>query len=164
MSVVAVIGNPRPASRTHAVARAIARELAAATGAEVGHEVDLAPLGGRVLDPRDPDAAAAVETVLAASALVVASPTYKATYTGLLKAFLDRVGTGALAGTPAAPVMLGGAPDHRLAVDLHLTPLLLELGASVPARGLFVLEGELDRLDAIAAGWAAHWRDRHPVR
>jgi len=50
--------------------------------------------------------------------------------------------------------MLGGAPVHRLAVDVHLTPLLLELGASIPARGLFVLESALDGFPAAAAAWA----------
>lgn len=154
MSVVAVVGNPRPESRTHGVARTLAHELSRVTGAPVGAEVDLARLAGRVLDPADPDAAAAVDRVLGASVLVIASPTYKATYSGLLKALLDRIGTGALGGTVAVPVLLGGSPRHQLAVDVHLTPLLLELGASVPARGLFVLESELAGFGEVAADWA----------
>ena len=85
--------------------------------------------------------------------LVVASPTYKGTYTGLLKAFLDLLGPNALAGVRAVPVMLAGAPDHKLALDVHLTPLLHELGASVPDRGLFVLEADVDRIDEIARAW-----------
>jgi FMN reductase len=40
-------------------------------------------------------------------------------------------------------------------VDVHFTPLLLELGAVVPARGLFILEAELDGFDAFAAEWSA---------
>jgi FMN reductase len=52
-------------------------------------------------------------------------------------------------------VLLGGAPNHQLAVDVHFTPLLLELGAAVPARGLFVLESEGDGFAAVAAKWAA---------
>ena len=116
--------------------------------------VDLAALAERVLVRDDADAARAVGQVLAAEALVVASPTYKATYTGLLKAFLDRIGTGALAGAPALPLMVGAGAAHALAVDVHLTPLLLELGARVPARGLYVLEEELDEVAARAATWA----------
>lgn len=85
----------------------------------------------------------------------MASPTYKATYTGLLKAFLDRLATGSLAGKRAVPVLLGGTPSHQLAVDVHVTPLLLELGATVPARGLFVLESELADFGSFAAKWAA---------
>jgi FMN reductase len=59
-----------------------------------------------------------------------------------------------LAGSAAVPMLLGGAPDRRLAVDVHLTPLLLELGA-VPTRGLFVLESELPDFPRAAADWAS---------
>jgi len=96
-----------------------------------------------------------VERARASDILVVATPTYKASYTGLLKAFFDRYGTNGLAGVTAVPVMLGGAPIHALAVDTHLTPLMLELGASCPTRGLFILESELDRLDEVIAAWQA---------
>jgi FMN reductase len=154
LAVVDVVGNPRPGSRTHGLARTLARELARVLPASTTAEVDLAPLGPRVLDPADAQAAAATEVVLAADVLVVASPTYKATYSGLLKSFLDRLGTGSLAGKAAVPLLLGGAPGHKLAVDVHFTPLLLELGAAVPVRGLFVLEADVEAFGPFAAGWA----------
>lgn len=157
-TVLAVIGNPRPESRTHGLARTLAAELAGALPGGVTDEVDLAALGPRVLDFGDEVAGEAVGRVLAADVLVLASPTYKATYSGLLKAFLDRLGTGALDGTPAVPVLLGGAPDHRLALDVHFSPLLLELGASVPVRGLFVLESEVESFAVRAAAWVAEHR------
>jgi FMN reductase len=50
--------------------------------------------------------------------------------------------------------MVGAAPHHALAVDVHLTPLLLELGASVPRRGLYVLESELAEFEGRAREWA----------
>ena len=75
--------------------------------------------------------------------------------TGLLKAFFDRFGTNALAGVVAVPMMMGGAPIHFLAVDTHLTPLLQEIGASCPTRGLFILESELDALDTVVERWRA---------
>jgi FMN reductase len=153
--VVALVGNPRPHSRTHGVARALAGAIARAAGAPHIEEVDLAALGPRVLEPAAHAVTEAVARVVAADVLVVASPTYKATYTGLLKAFLDRVPSGGLAGVAAVPVLLGGVPDHRLAVDVHLTPLLLELGATVPARGLFVHEDALDGFGEAAIAWAA---------
>ena len=151
--IVAITGNPRPESRTHGLARTLAAELAAALDGSVT-DVDLAVLGPRVLDPADPDASAAVAQVLDADVLVLASPTYKATYSGLLKSFLDRFGTGRLAGKAAVPILLGGAPNHQLAVDLHFAPLLLELGAAVPVRGLFVLESDVDDFPSFAAKWA----------
>ncbi len=157
-TVLAVIGNPRPGSRTHRIARTVAAELRRALDLPATDldEVDLAPFGPRVLDYEDTQVAHEVERVLAADVLVVASPTYKATYAGLLKAFLDRVGTGALTGS-AVPVLLGGAPNHTLALDAHFTPLLAELGAATPTRGLFVLESELDGFEQTAAVWADRW-------
>jgi FMN reductase len=152
--VVGLVGNPRPQSRTHSLARTLTREIARVLGPARVTEVDLAPFGPRVLDPSDEAAGAAVDEILGADVLVVASPTYKAAYSGLLKSFLDRFGTGSLAGAAAVPVLLGGAENHRLAVDVHFTPLLLELGAAVPVRGLFVLEAEVENFGPFAAAWA----------
>jgi FMN reductase len=152
--IVTVVGNPRPASRTHAIAQTLASELARAFGSEPPVEVDLAELGPAVLDPDDERANAAVADVLAGELLVIASPTYKATYSGLLKAFLDRLGTGSLAGAAAVPILLGGAPNHTLAIDVHFAPLLYELGARVPVRGLFVLEADLPQFAETAQRWA----------
>jgi FMN reductase len=157
-SVLAVIGNPRPESRTHGLARTLVAEVATALDATVLEEVDLAVLGAAVLDWGDAAAGAAVKRVLEADVLVLSSPTYKGSYSGLLKAFLDRVGGGALAGAAAIPILLGGAPNHTLAVDVHFSPLLRELGAVVPAGGLFVLESDVETFGAFAAGWAARWQ------
>ena len=152
--IASLVGNPRPQSRTHGLARTLAEQIARVLGATGVADVDLAPFGPRVLDPADEAVTAAVGEILAADLLVVASPTYKAAYSGLLKSFLDRFGNGSLAGTAAVPVLLGGMPDHRLAVDVHFTPLLLELGAAVPARGLFVLEAEVADFGTAASAWA----------
>ncbi|HEX5192425.1 MAG TPA: NAD(P)H-dependent oxidoreductase [Solirubrobacteraceae bacterium] len=158
-TVLAIAGNPRPGSRTQGLARTLASELAAVLDGTMADEVDLAALGPKVLDYDDPLAAAAAARTLDADVLVISSPTYKATYSGLLKAFLDRIGTGALAGAAAIPILLGGAPNHMLAVDVHFTPLLIELGAVVPAGGLFVLESDVESFPAFAATWARERRE-----
>ena len=152
MSVVVLVGNPKPRSRTYQAAHLVAEKL---VGQPPELSVDLADLGAALLDWSDARVAEIVAAVQASDLAVVASPTYKATYSGLLKAFLDRLGTGSLAGKTAVPVLLGGAPNHQLAVDVHFTPLLLELGAAVPVRGLFVLEADVDGFPAFAAKWAA---------
>jgi FMN reductase len=77
-----------------------------------------------------------------------------ATLAYLLKAFLDRYGSNGLAGTVAVPVMTGGWPGHLLAVEVHLRPVLVELGATVPARGLYVTEPDISTPDAAIAKWA----------
>jgi FMN reductase len=139
MSTVIVVGNPKPKSRTLDAARVVVEQLTARS-ADV--EFDLAEFGAALLDWADPGVAAAVDQVKAARLVVVASPTYKATYTGLLKLFLDRFGADSLAGIPVVPLMLGGDTRHSLAVEVFLKPVLAEIGASTPTRGLFLLDSD----------------------
>lgn len=136
-----VVGNPKPRSRTLAVAEQVAREL---TGAEPGLVVDLAELGPDLLDPTSAEIADLVRAVGQADLVVVASPTYKASYTGLLKLFLDRFPAGTGLPGLAVPLMLGAGPAHALAAELHLRPLLTELGATVPGPALYVLDAAYD--------------------
>ena len=149
-----VVGNPKPGSRTLAAATTVLRRL---VGAEPDLVIDLATLGTALLDWRDASVSALVDEVGAADLVVVASPTYKATYTGLLKLFLDRFDAGVGLRGVAVPVMLGAAPQHALAAELHLRPLLVELGASVPVPALYVPEREHDRSEAYDA-WAERAR------
>ncbi|MEU5881363.1 NAD(P)H-dependent oxidoreductase [Spirillospora sp. NPDC047279] len=157
VSFVVIIGNPRPGSRTATAATGAARAVAEAAGIPDTPEIiDLSELAPLLLRPEPADAVAeALDRVLSADVILVASPTYKGTYTGLLKVFLDRVAGGALAGKIALPLLLLGAPQHALAVEVHLRPLLVELGATVPTPGLALLESELERLDSVLAEWAA---------
>ena len=137
--VAIVVGNPKPRSRTYEAAGLVAEKL---TGAPPDLRIDLADLGAGLLDWSDPAVAETVATVQACDLVVFASPTYKATYTGLLKLFLDRFPGGSLGGVTAVPLMLGGHWRHSLASDLLLKPVLVEIGATCPTRGLFLLDTE----------------------
>lgn len=152
MTTIVVVGNPKPASRTLAAATYVAREL---TGADPDLVIDLANLGSDLLDWASPEVAALVEEVGRADLVVVASPTYKGTFTGLLKLFLDRFSGGTGLPGVAVALMVGASPAHALAPELSLRPVLTELGATVPGRGLFVLDGEHDDPAAYAAWLAA---------
>jgi FMN reductase len=153
--IAVVTGNPKPASRTHSVALAVADALAKELpGAETRPVIDLAGHAPRLFNWEDEELAELTAQVAAADIAVFASPTYKAAYTGMLKAFLDRYGNNGLAGVTAIPVMTGGWPGHLLAVEVHLRPVLVELGATVPARGLYVTEPELADLPAAVGKWA----------
>jgi len=132
-----VCGNPKPKSRTLEAALFVAERL---KGAPPDVVLDLVDIGPHLLVWGDPTATEAVESVRQCDAGVFASPTYKGTYTGLLKLFLDQIPTDGLAGTLAFPLMLGAAMGHAMAPDLLLKPVLVELGASCPARGLYLLE------------------------
>ncbi|MGY1812645.1 NADPH-dependent FMN reductase [Blastococcus sp. SYSU D00820] len=151
MSTVVVVGNPKPHSRTRAAAETVLERL---TGAPADRVVDVVDLGAGLLGRGDPAVDEAVTALRAAEVAVVASPTYKGTYTGLLKLFLDQVGTGDLAGVVAVPLMLGAGPGHAHAPDLLLKPVLVELGATTPTRGLYLLDRSWDD-PAVLDPWLA---------
>ncbi len=135
-----VVGNPRPASRTLAAALHLHREL---VGREPDLVVDVATLGAGLVDWSDAAIDELVAEVGRAGLVVFACPTYKATYTGLLKLFLDRFAAGQLTGV-AVPLMLGGGPAHALAPEHGLVPLLSHLGGVVPGSALYVLDQQYD--------------------
>jgi FMN reductase len=156
VSVVGVVvGNPKPASRTLAAADAVADAAARAAGLADAERltVDLAELGPELFDWSSARVRQAVDAVRSCALAVVASPTYKATYTGLLKAFLDWFSTNDLSAVTVVPLMVGAGPQHALAVEVHLRPVLVELGASLPTRGLYVTEAQLGELDEVVAVW-----------
>ncbi len=157
MSIVTVVGNPRAGSRTLEVAVAATDAVAARLGhTGAGEVIDLSAVAPVILDPvLDPALGLALERLAEARVVVLASPTYKATYTGLLKAFLDRLPPGALSATAALPILVMGDARHALAVEAHFRPLLVELGAFVPTPGLALLESELPGHEPIA-----RWADR----
>jgi FMN reductase len=153
---VIVVGNPKPASRTLTVAAAAASAVTRAAGLQDHpRTIDLCVLARHLLLPEpSPAVEEALDQVTSADLLLVASPTYKGTYTGLLKVFLDRLPHRALDQAVALPLMLMGIAGHAPAVDAYLRPLLIELGAAVPVPGLAVLESDLDRLDGVLGPWA----------
>lgn len=136
MSTVIIVGNPKPNSRTLHAAQLLATAITGSTSHEI---IDVVDLGGDLLGWEEPSVQAAVQVAANAQLLIVASPTFKATYSGLLKLFLDQFATGdGLRGTVAVPLMLGAGPAHAMAPDLLLKPLLVELGASCPAAGIYL--------------------------
>ena len=130
------------------------KEARSTTAFEV---IEVSDLSSSLFVWGDPLIAEAKRRILQCDLLVVASPVYKASYTGLLKAFLDQFGRDELGALATVPVMLGAGSEHALAVELHLRPLLVEIGASCPTRGLYVLEDALDHLDDELDGWFELW-------
>lgn len=156
MSVVVLSGNPRPGSRTSAVARELAVALvgdgAVITAVELADIADEVLVGG-------PRTSAARETVRAARLLVVATPVYKGAYTGLLKAFLDTWSEGELSGLPTAALVVAGKDAHLHAGEIHLRPVLLEVGAHVPAPVLALPQRLVGEHGDLLAAWAQRYRE-----
>jgi len=165
MTVRAVIGNPNPGGRTttvgEAVAAAVADTIGGASGSTVAVEtIELAHIGPHLFEWGNDEVKTLTEQVASSTVNVFACPTYKATYTGLLKAFLDNYGNDGLAGTIAVPVMVGATPRHALAPEVYLRPLLVELGATVPTRALYILDSEMDGLAADVETWVRAAEDQ----
>ena len=154
-AIVVVSGNPRPGSRTLTLATAVGSAIAAAAGAGDPSVVDVGALGVGLLNPGDPGTAAALTLVREADLLVVATPTYKGSYTGILKVLLDQLPSGALTGKLAVPVVTAGVAPQAAAAEALLRQLLSELGAEVAEPGLPVVEAELSESAAVADKYAA---------
>jgi FMN reductase len=92
-----------------------------------------------VAEPR----ADAVEVIRAAGTLIVATPTYKGAYTGVLKVLFDELPARGLAGIAAVPVITAGIRSQAEATERHLHDLLVELAADPVAPALLVTDAEL---------------------
>jgi len=153
LTVSVVVGNPKARSRTWDAAHRTAEAL----GASSVVAVDLVDLGPGLLGWGDETVAAAVAQVRASEVAIFASPTFKATYSGLLKLFLDQFETSVgLGGVVAVPLMLGAHHGHQLAPEVHLKPVLVELGATCPTPALYLID-RASQPDPVAQAWAERW-------
>ncbi|TDW71036.1 FMN reductase [Kribbella pratensis] len=78
-----------------------------------------------------------LETVEAADALIVVSPTFSASYSGLFKMFFDVLDDQALAGKPVLLAATGGTERHSLVLDFALRPLFAYLKALPVPTGVY---------------------------
>jgi FMN reductase len=146
ITVVGVSGSPTRPSRTSALVDLVTHAYAESLGGEPT-VIELAPLLGELgAGPFRADiganARAAVERVEAADVIVVGSPAYRATYTGLFKLFFDHVGQYALADKPIILTATGGSDRHALLVEHQMRPLFGFFQALTLPLGIFASEGD----------------------
>jgi FMN reductase len=168
-SVVAVSGSLHAPSKSTALLRAITDSLAGKAEITVRLvEVSAlgAGLGGALTRGQLDDAAGqAIADIEAADLLVVASPVYRASYTGLFKHLFDLVGQGALSGTPVIVAASGGSDLHSLVIEHELKPLFAFFDAATLPLGVYakdadysdyVVVGEalLDRIERVTSAAA----------
>ena len=153
-SVLALSGSPSGVSRTAAAARSALDRLEE-RGYAVRHVAarDLPAedlLAARITNPH-------IRRVLAelaqADGVIVATPVYKASFTGLTKVLLDLLPQSALAGKAVLPLATGGTIAHLLAVDYGLRPVLCALGARHIVAATFLLDSAFVT-DPDAAGYS----------
>lgn len=88
-----------------------------------------------------------IEQVSLADGLLVATPVYKASFSGALKTLLDVLPERALQHKVALPIASGGSPAHMLAVDYALKPVLAALKAQEVLHGVFADDSQIQYLE-----------------
>jgi FMN reductase len=147
-TVVGFSGNITRPSKTRAFVDLVTRDIAARHGLSAS-TYDIEDLGrslGTARWARDLDSQAhpILEEILAADVLVVGSPTYKGSYTGLFKHFFDLIDPAALRGKPILLTATGGGERHALIVEHQLRPLFGFFQALVLPLGIYATEADFD--------------------
>jgi FMN reductase len=153
--VVFVNGSPSLPSRSSSVAQAIAARLESrglATRSFALRDFDAEDVF--LARTSAPKVAAFLEAIKGASAIVLSTPVYKATYTGALKALVDVIPPDALVGTPALGVGTTRLPAHGADLERAFGALFSFFRASAVGT-LVVLDEELTLRDGAATLAAA---------
>ena len=109
--------------------------------------LDLRTLPAKALleaDLSDSEIAAATSLVAGADAMVIVTPTYKGSYSGLLKTFIDLLPQYALRGKIVLPLATGGTVAHVQMLDHCLRPLLQTMWPLHVVQGCFVLDQHIE--------------------
>ena len=147
-AVAVISGSPSSNSRTGKLADTVVRRL-------VGQGVAARHIAVRDLDPvallsgdlTNPMIAEAVDLVGGASGIVLVTPTFKASFSGLLKAFIDILPQFGLKGKVVMPLAVGGTLSHVLFLDYALRPVLQSMMPAHVIRSQFMLDQWLTQTD-----------------
>jgi FMN reductase len=142
--VITVGGSPSGNSRSSAVLEYARRTIEHCGLRTWGISVrDLPPedlIYGRLGSPA---LAESMRLLRQARAVIIATPVYKASYSGVLKTFLDLLPERILDGKLVLPIATGGSPAHLLAIDYALRPVLTALGAQHTLRGVYIVDSQI---------------------
>lgn len=141
--VVTIAGSPSANSRSAAV-------LAYARDFLHSYHLSTATIQVRDLNAEEllwgrydgPSIREGIAKVQAARAVIIATPVYKAAYSGVLKAFLDLLPQDSLADKIILPIATGGSVAHLLSIDYALKPLFFALGAQHILKGLYIQDAQ----------------------
>ena len=135
ISIVAVSGSLHSPSKTTVLVREILEGFATALRSGAGndlevetHLIELSDIGREFSgalsrDDLSPIAEDALRSIESATLLIVASPVYRASFTGLFKHVFDFVGQYALIDKPVQLAATGGSNRHALIIEHQFRPL-----------------------------------------
>lgn len=142
MKLVMVVGAATPPGRLNNAIETLAAAIAARPDC-ASETINLAGSGieicdGRKIEDYNAPTRAAVDAVLAADAVLLASPVYRASFPGVLKNLLDLLPVEALRDKPVGILAMGGSAHHYLGVDWHLRMVLTWFGAVVMPNSVYL--------------------------
>lgn len=153
MKIIGISGSPTAVSRSSWLLRHFLDTLAAQHGAlnllEPVRARDLPAQALLQADFAHPELLDATGRVAQADIVVIATPIYKAAYSGLLKTFLDLLPQDGLRGKAVVLLATGGSNAHLLAVDYALKPVLSALGAREILDTVYATDAQLPRHDTL---------------
>jgi FMN reductase len=161
MSILLLGGSPAAPSSTGRLLDHVGDKLAA-----LGHrntKLNVRDLPAKALlhaDFADLALKRAIDAVAEADAIVIATPIYKASYTGVLKAFLDLLPQDGLKDKLVLPLATGGSQSHMLALDYALRPVLHALDARQVFTSIYATSQQLTWSDVsgLTVDTAIAWR------
>ena len=146
-TVLLIAGSPSESSRSAALLDAVSLRLAREDGLKV-ERLNIRELPAQALllaEWGHPEIIKALAQVQRARAIVVATPVYKAAYSGVLKVLLDLLPQTALREKTVLPLATGGSPHHMLALDYALRPVLQSLSARHILPGVYATDAQIPR-------------------
>jgi len=144
MTVLLIAGSPSAPSRSAVLLDAVAARLAErGVPAERLAIRELAAHALLLGEASHPSVQQAVEQLRRADVIVIATPVYKAAYSGVLKVFLDLLPQSALKGKTVLPLATGGSAHHMLALDYALRPVLQALAARHIIPGIYATDAQI---------------------
>jgi FMN reductase len=153
VTVLLIAGSPTSPSRSSALLEAVGQRLEG-RGARIDR-IAVRDLPAQPLlhaDWSHPAVERVIAQVAEARVVVIATPVYKAAYSGILKVLLDLLPQDGLKGKVVLPLATGGSPNHMLALDYALRP-----GAAVAGRAT-------DPAGRLRHRFAGHARQRRCAR
>jgi FMN reductase len=143
LRAIAISGSPRTPSKSKTLAEIMLQRLE--QSGCVTEMIDVAEMPAEALVARGPAAEidAAIDTVGRARIVIAATPTYRALYTGVLKAFFDLMPPAHLRGKICVPIQTGASPAHFLAIEYGLRPLFASL-EGVPIAGVYATDEQFE--------------------
>lgn len=144
--IVIISGSPNEASRLNGIVQYVQHQLIEQNLTTKIISVVYLPAEDLIhANFNSPAIQEANKLVEEANAVIIASPVYKASYTGVLKTYLDLLPQKGLDGKIIAPLFIGGTIAHLLSIDYALKPVLASMGARLYVSGVYAVDSQIER-------------------